>query len=267
MDAPPATFRAVVLAGERPGGSALSRAAGVEAGVLVPVAGIAAVERVLDALDASPRVDDCLLCGPDPAIAGASDVIRRLTSRDRVGWLAPADGPAASALAGLASLNSYPMLVTAGDHALLSPAILEEFLAGVEGRTEDAIVGLVPYEAVRTAFPESRRTVLKFSDGGYCGSNLFAFLRAEGLGAVRFWRQVESDRKRPWRVARRLGLWTLLRYLAGRCTVAEAFRMLSEKSGCAVDFVRIENPAAAVDVDSVEDWRLAERILRTRPEV
>ena len=53
MDAPPATFRAVVLAGERPGGSALSRAAGVEAGVLVPVAGIAAVERVLDALDAS----------------------------------------------------------------------------------------------------------------------------------------------------------------------------------------------------------------------
>lgn len=259
--APQARFRALVLAGERPGGSALSRAARVAAGVLVPVAGKPAVERVIDALTASPRVDDCLLCGPESSVAEASDVIRELRARDRVSWLGPEGGPAASTLAGLAYLDHYPALVTAGDHALLSPAILDEFFAGVSGRQEDLLIGLVPYETVRAAFPESRRTVLKFSDGGYCGSNLFAFLDPRGLGAVRFWRQVESDRKRPWRVARRLGLWTLVRYLAGRCTVAEAFRKLSSRAGCAVGYVRLDNPAAAVDVDSVDDWRLAERIL------
>lgn len=260
--APQTRFRALVLAGERPGGSALSRAAGVPAGVLVPVARKPAVERVIDALTASPRVEDCLLCGPESSVADASDTIRELKARDRVSWLAPAAGPAASTLAGLTALEHFPALVTAGDHALLSPAILDEFFAGVDGRDEDLLIGLVPYEAVRAAFPESRRTVLKFSDGGYCGSNLFAFLHRRGLHAVRFWRQVESDRKRPWRVARRLGLRTLLRYLAGRCTVAEAFRALSSRAGCTVGYVRLHNPAAAIDVDSVDDWRLAERILK-----
>lgn len=263
VEAPQATFRALVLAGERPGGSALSRAAGVPAGVLVPVAGKSAVERVVDALQASPWVDDCLLCGPEASVAETHEVIRRLRARDRVSWLAPDEGPAASTLAGLAALDHYPALVTAGDHALLSSAILDEFLGAVEGREEDLLIGLVPYGAVHAAFPESRRTVLRFRDGGYCGSNLFAFLDRRGLNAVRFWRQVESDRKRPWRVARRLGLWTLLRYLAGRCTVAEAFRQLSHRSGCTAGFVRIGNPVAAVDVDSVEDWRLAERILNS----
>ena len=79
-------------------------------------------------------VDECLLCGPESSVAEASEVIRELKARDRVSWLAPEEGPAASTLAGLASLDHYPALVTAGDHALLSPAILDEFFAGVDGR-------------------------------------------------------------------------------------------------------------------------------------
>ncbi|MGB5621607.1 MAG: hypothetical protein WBN65_03855, partial [Gammaproteobacteria bacterium] len=176
-------------------------------------------------------------------------------------WLAPGPGPAASTLAALESIDQYPALVTAGDHALLSAAILDAFFSGVADRDEDVLIGLVPYDTVRSAFPDSRRTVLRFSDGKFCGSNLFAFRAREGLGAVRFWRRVESDRKRPWRVASRLGLWTLLRYIAGRCPVAEAFRVLSVKAGCRVGYVALNDPRAAVDVDSVEDWRLAEEIL------
>lgn len=254
-------YRAVVLAGERPGGSPLAKAAGVAAGVLVPVAGKTAVARVIDTLQASARIEDCLLCGPEQSIAEESEVIRELTSKDGVRWLAPGPGPAASTLAALDSIDQYPALVTAGDHALLSPAILDAFLSGVADRQEDVLIGLVPYDIVRTAFPDSKRTVLKFSDGRFCGSNLFAFRDRQGLGAVRFWRGVESDRKRPWRVASRLGLWTLLRYIAGRCPVAEALGILSARAGCRVGYVEVNDPTAAVDVDSVEDWRLAEQIL------
>jgi len=262
MNASTGKYRAVVLAGERPGGGPLSKAADVAAGVLVPVAGKTAVARVIDTLQASPGIEDCLLCGPERSIAEKNDVIRELRSRDGVRWLAPGPGPAASTLAALETLDHYPALVTAGDHALLSTTILDGLFAGVADRHEDVLIGLVPYKIVRAAFPESRRTVLKFSDGGFCGSNLFVFRDRRGLGAVKFWRSVESDRKRPWRVARRLGLWTLLRYIAGRCPVAEAFRILSVKAGCRVGYVEVTDPAAAVDVDSVEDWRLAERILR-----
>jgi GTP:adenosylcobinamide-phosphate guanylyltransferase len=254
-------FRAVVLAGERPGGSALTRAAGVAAGVLVPVAGEAAVERVVNALDASAWITDCLLCGPEQSIAETSDVVQALTAREGLRWMAPAAGPAASALAAVESVADYPILVTAGDHALLSVKILDEFCAGVRLRSEDLIIGLVPYELVQKAFPESRRTVLKFRDGGFCGSNLFAFMNPQARHALKFWSEVENDRKRPWRIARRLGLWTLMRYLAGQCRIDEAFRILSARAGCKIGYLRLHTPTAAVDVDSVDDWRLAEQIL------
>ncbi|MGB5248143.1 MAG: NTP transferase domain-containing protein [Gammaproteobacteria bacterium] len=254
-------FRAVVLAGERPGGSALTRAAGVASGVLVPVAGQTAVERVVNALDASPWIRDCCLCGPAPSIAATNDVIKALAARQTLRWLAPASGPAASALAAVESINEYPILVTAGDHALLSVEILDEFCASTSDRSEDLLIGLVPYDLVRAAFPESRRTVLRFRDGGYCGSNLFAIMKPAAGHALRFWSQVEKDRKRPWKIARQLGLWTLLKYLSGRCSVEQAFRILSSRAGCRVGFIRLETARAAVDVDSVDDWHLAEQIL------
>jgi len=257
-------FRAVVLAGERSGGSALTRAAGVAAGVLVPVAGQAAVERVVDALDASVWINDCLLCGPEQSIAETSDVIQALKARETLRWMAPATGPAASAFAAVESIADYPILVTAGDHALLSEEILDEFCAAAQLRSEDLIIGLVPYELVQRAFPESRRTVLKFRDGGFCGSNLFAFMKPEARHALKFWSQVENDRKRPWRIARRLGLWTLIRYLAGQCGIDEAFRILSARAGCKIGYLSLKTPTAAVDVDSVDDWRLAEQILVER---
>ena len=50
-------FKAVVLAGERPGGSDFSRALGLPASVLVDVAGKSAVARVIEALESSDWVD------------------------------------------------------------------------------------------------------------------------------------------------------------------------------------------------------------------
>ena len=105
------------------------------------------------------------------------------------------------------------------------------------------------------------RTTLKFADGGYCGANLFAILSPPGSEALTFWRQVENDCKRPWRIARRLGISALLRYLFRRSTLEEALTLLSEKAGCRVRHVILDNPRAAVDVDTVADQQLAEKIL------
>ena len=122
----------------------------------------------------------------------------------------------------------------------------------------------MPYKLVQAAWPESKRTVLKFSDGGYCGSNLFAVLNPEGCKALAFWRQAEADRKHPWRIARRFGFIALLRYLFRRLTLEDALRSLSTTAGCRIGYVELNFARAAVDVDSVEDQRLAERILSSR---
>jgi len=254
-------FAAVVLAGERPGGSAFSRELGLAASVLVDVAGKPALARVIDALEASEMVEGGLLCGPAEEIFRDNEEFRQILSAFQ--WTAPESGPSASALAALEQLDRFPVLLTAGDHALLTPDLVDFFCREAVKMDVDVVVGLAPYAIVHAAYPESKRTILKFSDGWYCGTNLFAILNREGKAGPVAWQEVEAQRKRPWRMVRRLGMGLLLRYLFGRLSLDKALESLSGVMGCRTGYVRIEVPRAAVDVDSVADRDLAEKILKS----
>ena len=73
----PAPFSAVVLAGERPGGSAFSRGLGLSAGVLAPVDGKPALRRVIEALGL--RKHQMTVVNNDtPAIRGMLHKVRHL---------------------------------------------------------------------------------------------------------------------------------------------------------------------------------------------
>lgn len=260
-----APFKAVVLAGERPGGGVLARELGIAAGVLADVAGQPCLARVLTALRGSDAVAGGVVCGPAADVLSASPALQALLAAGDYRWLAPATGPAASALAASREAGGQPLLLTGGDHALLEPAMVDAFCtaacAAAQADHLDLVVGLVPYDIVAAAFPQSRRTVLRFADGGFCGSNLFALLTPESGRALAFWSGVEADRKRPWRIARRLGALTLARYLGGRLTASAAFAVLSDRAGCRIGFVEVPHPRAAVDVDSHADWMLANQLL------
>jgi hypothetical protein len=158
------------------------------------------------------------------------------------------------------------LLITTADHGLLDSAMVDDFCtsaveAAAAPHSPDVVVGLVPHALVRAAFPDSRRTRLRFSDGVYCGSNLFAVLTGPGIEALRFWSEVEAHRKSPWKIARRLGFATLLRYLTRTLSVDAAFAAVSRRAGCTLGWVAVHEPRAAVDIDSVADWELARGLL------
>jgi len=261
-----ADFRTVILAGERPGGSALSHAFNLSASVMVPVAGKPSLARVIEAIKDSKQASSGIICGPSADVVASDKELSNLLQDSDYEWLAPATGPAASALSALEKLDHFPALLTAGDHALLNGEIVDYFCSRVlsgssNGSEYDLVVGFVPYELVRAAWPKTKRTVLKFSNGQFCGSNLFAILNPQGRKALSFWRQAEADRKHPWRIARRFGLLTLLRYLFRRLTLEDTLQSLSKAAGCRIGYVKVNFARAAVDVDSIEDQKLAERIL------
>lgn len=260
------TYRCVILAGERPGGSLLPRQFGVSTSVMVPVAGKPLLQSVMEAVDASQQTDGGIICGPGRDIIESDPALGSLLQTPSHRWLEPAAGPAASAVSALQALGHFPALLTTGDHALLTPEIVDNFcqLAASRQDDEDLVIGFVPYELVNNAWPESKRTVLRFSDGGYCGANLFAILHPEGLKALSFWRQVESQRKKPWKIARRFGIASLLRYLFRRLSLEETLAELSKAAGCRIGHVKLEFARAAVDVDSIADQQLAERILSSQ---
>ena len=86
-------------------------------------------------------------------------------------------------------------------------------------------------------------------------------MNPDGIKALSFWQQAEADRKHPWRIARRFGLMALLNYLLRRLSIADALKRLSAAADCSIGFVQLDHARAAVDVDTVEDQQLAEKIL------
>jgi molybdopterin-guanine dinucleotide biosynthesis protein A len=264
---PGTEFRSVILAGERPGGNALSQAFNISASVMVPVAGEPALAHVMQAIKDSQQAGGGIICGPSADVVAHNKELDRLLQHPDYAWLAPATGPAAGALAALEKLDHFPALLTAGDHALLTGEIVDHFCQRVRSTAEesnyDFVIGVVPYALVQAAWPESKRTVLKFSNGQFCGSNLFAILNPEGLKALALWSQLEAERKHPWRIARRFGFIALVRYLLRRLTLEDVMRAFSTTAGCKIGHVQVNFARAAVDVDSIEDQQLAEKIMST----
>jgi GTP:adenosylcobinamide-phosphate guanylyltransferase len=249
------TGAALILAGSRSGvADPVAESEGVSHKALIEVDGTPMLARVAAALRAAgfARV---AVSANDPDVVALAEALGLTV-------LAPAGGPSRSVGTALADLGT-PLLVTTADHALLEPEWVRAFVAGVDARTDVAVL-LARREAVEAALPGSRRTWLRFADGAWSGCNLFYFAREQGARAIDLWQKVEADRKRPWRIVRRFGAGTLVRYVLGRLTLAEAVARLGRTAGVTAGIVAARDGLAAVDVDSAGDLSDVRRILASR---
>lgn len=262
MSEPSQLFTAVILAGVRPTGDPVAEAAGVPCKAFIPVGGKPMVLRVLDALDASPQIGTRILCGPPQESIEQQPDLKACIAEGRLNWVAGQSTPSLSTHHVLQSLSdNTPVLVTTADHALLSTQIIDYFCVEARKAGCDVAVGLTSYEQVISAFPETRRTAIKFRDGSFCGCNLFGFLNPQSYRAAQFWRRIEQERKKPLKMMRILGWWPVLRYLVGKMSMNDALGYLSKKMGLRAGAVMLPFPEAAVDVDTVEDWKFVQSLV------
>jgi GTP:adenosylcobinamide-phosphate guanylyltransferase len=264
---PTAAFHALVLAGERKGPDPLTAASGGCCKALVPVGGIPMLLRVIDALTGCVEVDSILMSGPRRSQLEQNRRLADGIAEGRWGWRHPEASPSASAWAALQTFpRTVPVLLTTADHALLRAEIVDHFCGAARRTGCDVAVALVDHRRVISAFPDTRRTALRFRGGACCGCNLYALLTPESRSIADFWQGMEDDRKRPWRIARRLGWVPLLAYLTRRLSLEDAFRALSDRTGLRVCPVLLPFAEAAVDIDTPGDRELAERVLLASPD-
>ena len=252
-------FTAVILAGERGPGDPLIRVTGSCCKAMIEIDGIPMILRVLQALETATRVDTRLISGPEHDQLATVPALDDLVTSRAVEWCAPGPTPSTSAYTAMQSIApGQPVLVTTADHPLLTAAVIDEFCERSLDRDLDISVGLAPHGLVREAWPDMKKTVLHFSDGDYCGTNLFAFLTERGRRLADFWRRVESERKNPLRIIRILGWGAVVRYLLGRLTLESALEQLSRRLDLRIGAVILEHADAAVDVDSIADHELVQ---------
>lgn len=248
------TRSAVILAGSRPGGDPFAQSVGVPHKALIEIDGHTLLERVISALRAGGIGRIAVSCNPGPV----TDLAQALGAE-----VIPAEnGPSASVAAAFEKLSA-PLIVTTSDHALLEGEWVRELIAKTP-ETADISVMMAERSVVERALPLARRTYLRFADGDWSGCNLFYLRTPRARKAIDIWSTVEADRKRPWRIAARLGVSTLLQMVLRRLTLAEGLARLGNRIGVDASLLSASDGLAAVDVDKFEDLEAVRQILKDR---
>ena len=249
---------AVVLAGSRPGGDPFAEGYGTDLKALIPVAGAPMVQRPVAALLASGEVETIHVLAQQP------DRIRDVLRSDpRLKVEQSGETIAATIEAFCFDPNMrWPLFVTTSDHALLTPGMIEEFMAKAEGA--DVAIGVVSRDVMLKRFPQAQRTWLKFRGTAYSGANLFLLGGPEVRKALELWRQNEQNRKKSWRLLLSLGLIGFLGAALRMRTLQQTLDGVGRKLGLKIRAVEMSDPLAAIDVDKPADHELVTAILQGR---
>lgn len=251
-------WKALVLAGSRPGVDPFAAEHGTDLKALIPVGGIPMVARPVAALLGAPEIESVRVLAQHADRIGAA-----LPDDPRLTVAASGETIASTLDAILAeSATSYPLLITTADHALLDVGMIAEFCGKAEGA--DVAIGLVERDPLMARLPQTKRTWFRFRGGAYSGANLFAFGSAKAAKAVALWRSVEQDRKKGWRVIAALGPVTLIGAVLRLRTLDQVLTSVGRRLGLDIRKVEMENPLAAVDVDKPADHALVTAILEGR---
>jgi GTP:adenosylcobinamide-phosphate guanylyltransferase len=254
-----AEFTALILAGRRGPKDELAEATGSSHRALLDVCGTPMMVRVLDALRASPSVHSIAVSIDDP------DALEGLEGLGEVIMHRSLSSPSRSVRDFLESRSAdEPILVVTADHALLTPAMVEHFIAEAQASDADVLVALVEEKRIKDAYPETTRTYLRFRGEGFSGANLFMFKSERARNVATFWIRAESFRKQPWRLVSAFGPVALLLFLLRRLDLDAALVRASRGIGAKVKAIRMPFAEAAIDVDRKSDLELVTEILENR---
>jgi 2-C-methyl-D-erythritol 4-phosphate cytidylyltransferase len=257
----PNGLTAVVLAADRNADDPLLKASGVPCKALIEVGGVAMLQHVLSVMQASRSIQKVIVSGPAREHLAGYPPLADALQNGLFNWVEAQSTPSTSAHSAMQALSpDTRVLLTTTDHPLLRADIVDQFLDSALQTGADVVVGLVSYALIQEKFPGTKKTVLRFSNGHYCGCNLFAFLSPQSRRVAAAWRQVEQQRKNPLRLIGQLGWWSVLRYLTGRLSLEAAFEGLSRRLEVNIKPICLPFAEAAIDVDSLADHKLVEEI-------
>lgn len=260
------TRSALVLAGSRGPDCPVAALGNVSHKALVPIEGVPMIERVVETLTASQEFARILVSIEDPDLLGHVSGLKPHIDSGVLSAIRASATPALSTLDGFDELGAGRdgmILMTTADNCLLTPEILGFFLNALKVGP-DVTAAVARTDMVKAAYPEARRTRMRFRNGGQGGCNLFALHTENARNIIRFWRKIEQNRKSPLTMLLQLGIGTALCYVLNLLTLAQALEKLGDRTRTKLANVDMPFAEAAIDVDSPEDYYLAEKILRAR---
>ena len=215
--------------------------------------------RVLRALRGAQSVGE-IRCVTQHAAADTAPQIEELC--DAV--VEPGFDLISSVLAGFEGLPAEAkVLVVATDLPLLTPHAVDSFATSVDAiAAMDLGYGFVERHAHERSYPGVRHTWVRLREGTFCGAGISMIKAGAAPRVQAVLREFVGARKSPAKMAALFSPLLVLKILFGGLGIAELERRAGELTGLVCRGVRCDDPAVAVNVDRLEDLRIAERFLK-----
>lgn len=259
-------YTALVLAANRSGPrDALAQAGGVSHKAFIDIAGRPMLQRVVGAVLDSGRFRRVIVQIEADAIEEAKAVLAPLPGSEALLYTLARENIGTSVSAAIEAFpDSLPLVITTGDNALHTAEMLAYFCDALEGETADAALGLTPASYVLDKYPEGDRAFHRFTDGAFSSCNLYALLTPRALQAPRVFNSGGQFAKKPKRLIASFGLLAFLLYKSRRFKLRTVLAVLSRGVGVKTAPVLMPFAEGPIDVDRMQDWRLANRIVAER---
>lgn len=166
---------------------------------------------------------------------------------------------------GLAAVDSDQFLLSAADLPFLTENSLGDFLEKCE-RGAAINYPIVPVRICEERFPGMKRTSIKIREGRFTGGNV-ALANTELMRSIfPVLEQAYENRKKPLKLARQIGIWTLVRVAMGQAVaislpLSALERQIGQFLGAPVRAIITENAEIGADVDDLAQYRQAVKLL------
>lgn len=255
---------ALIMAGKRSGRlDPLAARADVAQKCVVPVHGVAMIERVIRQVAACDRVDAIRIVAHEPDEIAQQPTIARLLDGGRLTFAEGKFNIVDSVFSG-AENAGFPLMITTADNCLVTAEGYSEFIGKCLGAQAGGAAGLARKEDVQAADPEGQKKFYEFRDGGYSNCNMYWLGSEQALGAAEIMRQGGQFVKFPSRIIKAFGLMNLIRFRLGTGSKEKLFEQISRRFGIKLVPIVLSDGHYAIDVDNERTFAVTEKILRRR---
>lgn len=187
---------------------------------LLDMTGRTMLERVVDGLQASRYVEDIVVVGLEAAEIKPLSFSRPVSNLPDQGSLVQ------NALAGVhwAQKNrpaATELLLTSADIPLVTGPLIDSLLESYRPFDRVFYYPMVTEEAMEKRFPGSKRTFVPLKNLKIAGGDIFLIQPFIADSNRELWDAMTNARKHAWKLARIVGLGTMLKFLFRRLSIAD----------------------------------------------
>lgn len=257
------SYTGLVLAASRGNLDPLAQAGGVSHKCFIDISGQPMLRRVVRAVMESGRIGRTIVAIEPDSIDEAKAILAGLPGAETIEYVASRDNIASSVDA-VASTDLLPLVITTGDNALHTAEMVRFFCDALDRFKEDGAIGLTPARYILEKYPEGNRAFHRFRDGAFSSCNIYALMNERSLKATKVFATGGQFGKKPKRLIGAFGLTAFLLYKSRMLKLRTFLKFLSLAIGVKAGPVLMPYAEGPIDVDRMQDWDLANRIVRER---